>query len=186
MERKEKLSNRDFWLYPGDKVEEVGSASSWGDDGTVTCLALDAKGDLGGATTTSGHFFKIPGRVGDSPIIGAGLYVDNDVGAAGSTGRGEANIINLGSYKVIEFMRAGLSPEEACLKTLERISDKSKRIPYLLNEDGVPRFGLCFYAINKKGEHGAAAMWSGRFYSVHDGEVNQVKDQAYLYKRKDE
>lgn len=185
LERKEKLSNRDFWLHPEDKVEEVGTASSWGDDGTVTCLALDARGDLGGVTTTSGHFFKIPGRVGDSPLIGAGLYVDNDVGAAGSTGRGEANIINLGSYKVIEFMRSGLSPEEACLKTLERISQKSKLLPRLLNEDGVPRFDLCFYAINKKGEYGAASMWSGRHFSVHDRKVNLKKDQAYLYKKKE-
>jgi len=185
LERKEKLSDRDFWLHPEDKVMEVGTPSFWEDYGTVTCLALDAKGDLAGATTTSGHFFKIPGRVGDSPIIGAGLYVDNDVGAAGSTGRGEANIINLGSYKVVEFMSQGSSPEEACLKTLERISQKTKLLPYLLNEDGVPRFNLCFYALNKKGEYGAASMWSGNHYAVHDGKANQKKDQAYLYRKKE-
>ncbi len=186
LERKEKLSDRDFWLYRESEEDRSESHSRWGDDGTVTCIALDAKGDLAGVTTTSGHFFKIPGRVGDSPIIGAGLYVDNGVGAAGSTGRGEANIINLGTYKVVEFMRSGLSPEEACLKTLERIAEKSKLQPYLLNEDGVPRFNLEFYAINKKGEHGAASMWSGEHYVVHDGKVNLKKDQAFLYKKKEE
>ncbi len=182
--RKERLSDRDYWLYRETEQSQQDQDSSWGEDGTVNCIALDAKGDLAGVTTTSGHFFKIPGRVGDSPIIGAGLYVDNDVGAAGSTGRGEANIINLGSYKVVEFMRSGLSPEEACLKTLEKISEKTKRLPHLLNEDGVPRFGLSFYAINKKGEYGSAAMWSGRTFCVHDGKANMKKDQAYLYKRK--
>jgi len=186
LKRKEKLSDKDFWLYRESEEDRSESHSRWGDDGTVNCIALDAKGDLAGVTTTSGHFFKIPGRVGDSPIIGAGLYVDNDVGAAGSTGRGEANIINLGSYKVIEFMRSGLSPEEACLKTLERIAEKSKLQPYLLNEEGVPRFDLSFYALNKKGKYGAASMWSGEQFAVHDGKVNLQKDRAYLYKKKNE
>ncbi|MQY60671.1 asparaginase, partial [bacterium] len=84
----------------------------------------------------------------------AGLYVDNDVGAAGSTGRGEANILNCGSFQVVNFMSRGFSPEEACLKSLEQIADKSKLLPHLLNEKGLARFGLNFYAINKKGEYG--------------------------------
>jgi len=139
---------------------------------------------LAGVTTTSGFFFKIPGRVGDSPIIGAGLYVDNDIGAAGSTGRGEANILNCGSYSVVNFMAMGASPEEACLKALEKIAKKTKLAPRLLNSDGLPNFGLSFYAINKKGEYGSASMWSGGDFAVHDGKEAKLKPSAYLYKRK--
>jgi N4-(beta-N-acetylglucosaminyl)-L-asparaginase len=151
--------------------------------GTINCNAIDANGNLAGVTTTSGYYFKIPGRVGDSPIIGAGLYVDNDVGAAGSTGRGEANIQNCGSFTVVEFMRQGHSPEEACIQTLKRIAAKSKGQPRLLNDNGLPRFGLNFYAINKKGEYGGASMWSGSKFAVHDGMENKLVDSAYLYKR---
>jgi len=181
---KENLSERDNWLppksekFPSELREAVSSY------GTINCLALDAKGDLAGVTTTSGLSFKLPGRVGDSPIIGAGLYVDNDVGAAGSTGRGEANLITCASFQVVNFMSQGFSPEEACLKALEKIAQKTKLQPRLLNEDGLPRFGLSFYALNKKGEYGSASMWSGARFTVHDGQKNEVKESAYLYKRK--
>jgi N4-(beta-N-acetylglucosaminyl)-L-asparaginase len=181
--RKEMLSDRDFWLAP--KPEKLGKEleSYLSSYGTINCCAIDASGNLAGVTTTSGHFFKIPGRVGDSPIIGAGLYVDNDVGAAGSTGRGEANILNCGSFQVVNFMSRGFSPEEACLKSLEQIAEKSKLLPHLLNKKGLPRFGLNFYAINKKGEYGGASMWSGRNFAVHDGKENKLRPIAYLYKR---
>ncbi|GAG00750.1 unnamed protein product, partial [marine sediment metagenome] len=181
--RKEMLSDRDFWLAP--KPEKLGKEleSYLSSYGTINCCAIDASGNLAGVTTTSGHFFKIPGRVGDSPIIGAGLYVDNDVGAAGSTGRGEANILNCGSFQVVNFMSRGFSPEEACLKSLEQIAEKSKLLPQLLNKKGLPRFGLNFYAINKKGEYGGASMWSGRNFAVHDGKENKLRPIAYLYKR---
>jgi len=184
LRRKERLSDRDFWFPPKPEEADREFASFFDFHGTINCIAIDANGDLAGVTTTSGFFFKIPGRVGDSPIIGAGLYVDNDVGAAGSTGRGEANILNCGSFQVVNFMSRGSSPEEACLKTLERIANKSKLLPRLLNEEGLPRFGLSFYAINKKGEYGGATMWSGSRYTVHDGKENKRVPSAYLFKRK--
>jgi len=110
--------------------------------------------------------------------------VDNDVGAAGSTGRGEANILNCGSFTVVDFMRRGYSPEEACLQSLKRIAEKSKLQPRLLNIEGLPRFGLKFYAINKKGQYGAASMWSDGKFAVHDGQENKFAEIAYLFKRK--
>jgi N4-(beta-N-acetylglucosaminyl)-L-asparaginase len=183
LRRKEMLSDRDFWFASKSEKLEKELESYLSSYGTINCCAIDASGNLAGVTTTSGFFFKIPGRVGDSPIIGAGLYVDNDVGAAGSTGRGEANILNCGSFQVVNFMSRGFSPEEACLKALERIAEKSKLLPHLLNEKGLPRFGLSFYAINKKGEYGGASMWSGQNFAVHDGKENKLKPIAYLYKR---
>lgn len=181
---KERLSDRDNWFPPKVEKREPEFDSLLESYGTINCIAIDASGDLAGVTTTSGFFYKIPGRVGDSPIIGAGLYVDNDVGAAGSTGRGEANILNCGSFSVVHFMAMGFSPEEACLKALEKIAQKAKLLPYLLNESGLPRFGLNFYAINKKGEYGSASMWSGARFAVHDGTEARLKPEAYLYKRK--
>ncbi len=183
LQRKEMLSDRDFWFAPKPEKLEKELESYLSSYGTINCCAIDASGNLAGVTTTSGFFFKIPGRVGDSPIIGAGLYVDNDVGAAGSTGRGEANILNCGSFQVVNFMSRGFSPEEACLKSLEQIADKSKLLPHLLNEKGLPQFGLNFYAVNKKGEYGGASMWSGRNFAVNDGKENKLKPTAYLYKR---
>jgi len=183
LRRKEMLSDRDFWFAPKPEKLEKELESYFSSYGTINCCAIDASGNLAGVTTTSGFFFKIPGRVGDSPIIGAGLYVDNDVGAAGSTGRGEANILNCGSFQVVNFMSRGLSPEEACIKALETIAEKSKLLPHLLNEKGLPRFGLNFYAINKKGEYGGASMYSGRNFAVNDGKENKSRPLAYLYKR---
>jgi len=132
-------------------------------------------------TTTSGLSWKIPGRVGDSPIIGAGLYVDNEVGAAGSTGLGEANIRNLGSFQVVEFMSRGMSPEQACLKALERTAAKMKLTPRFADANGRPNFGLNFYALNKKGEFGSAAFTKGARFAVHDGEKNSLREAACLY-----
>lgn len=180
---KEILSDRDNWFPP--KSEKLGREirDFMAHHGTINCCALDAQGNLAGVTTTSGLAYKIPGRVGDSPIIGAGLYVDNDVGAAGSTGRGEANILNCGSFTVVEFMRDGFSPTEACLKTLERIAEKSKLHSHLLNDEGKPRFGLSFYALDKKGEFGSASMWSGGIFVVHDGTTSRLEEGAYLFER---
>jgi N4-(beta-N-acetylglucosaminyl)-L-asparaginase len=181
---KETLSDKDNWFPPkSDKLasELEPYLSSYG---TINCIAIDNKGDLAGVTTTSGLAFKLPGRVGDSPIIGAGLYVDNTIGAAGSTGRGEANILNCGSFQVVNFMGQGFSPEEACLKTLKKIVQTTKLQPHLLNEDSLPNFGLNFYALNKKGEFGSACMWSGSRYAVHNGMENKHREGAYLFKRK--
>jgi len=182
---KETLSDRDNWFPPKSEkvVDELKPyVASYG---TINCIALDASGDLAGVTTTSGLAFKLPGRVGDSPIIGAGLYVDNEVGAAGSTGRGEANILNCGSFSVVEFMRQGLGPEQACLEALKRIVKTTGYQPHLLDADGFPAFGLSFYALNKKGEYGSASIWSGHKFAVHDGAKNRLVEGAGLFKRRD-
>ena len=128
--------------------------------GTINCSGVNATGDVCGVTTTSGLAFKIPGRVGDSPILGAGLYVDNAVGAAGSTGRGEANLYGLCSYLVIEELRRGAHPKDAGMAALRRIRTNTveKR---LLNSRGEPNFDIDFYVLTKGGEHAAVAMYAG-------------------------
>ena len=139
--------------------------------GTIPCMAVDAKGDISATTTTSGLSWKIPGRVGDSPIIGAGCYVDNEVGAAGSTGKGEENIKICGGHSIIEMMRQGKAPSDACLEALGRVAHNYKNDKKKLNT-----FHLYFYAINKDGVHGAASLWRNGYeaskqasYAVHDG-----------------
>src|SRR5262245_2164079 len=126
--------------------------------GTINCDGIGPNGDICGVTTTSGLAWKIPGRTGDSPILGAGLYVDNDVGAAGSTGRGEANLYNLSSFLIVESMRRGMSPKDAGMEALKRIRANTieKR---LLNARGLPNFNIRFFALNKKGEHAGVAMY---------------------------
>ncbi|MFZ2055428.1 MAG: N(4)-(beta-N-acetylglucosaminyl)-L-asparaginase [Candidatus Aminicenantales bacterium] len=181
---KENLSDRDFWLSPDEKTIMAELKPYIEHYGTINCLAKNDDGVLAGVTTTSGYAFKIPGRVGDSPIIGAGLYVDNAVGAAGSTGFGEANLRTCASFLVVQFMSQGSSPEEACLKAMRVVAEKAMLQPRLLDSDGRPRFGHSFYAVNKKGEYGSASMWSGHRYAVHDGRENKHLESAYLYKRK--
>ena len=128
--------------------------------GTINCDGLNPKGEICGVTTTSGLAWKIAGRVGDSPILGAGLYVDNEVGAAGSTGRGEANLYNLTSFLIVEAMRRGAHPKDAGMEGLRRIkaSTVEKR---LLNEKGNPNFGINFYVLNAKGQHAGVTMYAG-------------------------
>jgi N4-(beta-N-acetylglucosaminyl)-L-asparaginase len=139
--------------------------------GTIPCMAVNEKGDISATTTTSGLSWKIPGRVGDSPIIGAGCCVDNEVGAAGSTGKGEENIKISGGHTIIEMMRRGKSPEEACLEALARIARN-----YGNNKKKLATFHIFFYALNKDGVHGAASLWRNHYsdkghsvYAVHDG-----------------
>ncbi|WP_456409115.1 N(4)-(beta-N-acetylglucosaminyl)-L-asparaginase [Caldithrix abyssi] len=181
---KESLSDKDDWFLP--PLEEIPEKYKKLLDitGTITCLGLDLNGNLSGVTTTSGLAFKIPGRVGDSPIIGAGLYVDNEVGACGSTGRGEENLKNLSSYQVVEYMREGYSPEEACKKVLKRVIDHAK-LPNLKNKKGLPSFSLKLYAVNKKGEFGAASIYGPTDFAVFDGKENKKYDCAYFYEWKD-
>ena len=180
---KENLNTRDDWL-PGPEDEYSQLMEQYRDVyGTINCCAVDTNGDISGVTTTSGLSFKIPGRVGDSPIIGAGLYVDNAVGAAGSTGRGEANLKNLCSFLVVEFMRMGKSPEEACIQTCQRIADNTK-MTMLQDDNGRPNFNVKFYAINKKGEYGAAALYDGGNFAIADAKGARHEDIAYLFKRK--
>ena len=126
--------------------------------GTINCNAINAKGEVAGATTTSGLAWKIPGRVGDSPILGAGLYVDGEIGAAGSTGRGEANLFGLCSFLVVESMRNGLAPKDAGMTALKRIVSNTieKR---LLNSRGKPNFNVVFYILNAKGEFAGVSLY---------------------------
>ena len=128
--------------------------------GTINCNGLSPKGELAGVTTTSGLAWKIAGRVGDSPILGAGLYVDGDIGAAGSTGRGEANLYGLCSFLVVENMRRGMRPKDAGMDALRRI--KTNTIERrLLNNRGEPNFNVTFYVLNTKGEHAGLALYGG-------------------------
>jgi N4-(beta-N-acetylglucosaminyl)-L-asparaginase len=148
--------------------------------GTINCLALNEKGEMSGVTTTSGLAWKIPGRVGDSPIIGAGLYVDQDVGGAGSTGVGEENIRIAGGHTIVESMRRGMSPKEAVMEALKRVSrnyndDKAK----------LDKLDIEFYALRKDGAHAAGSLWSThrsyKVYSVNDGGESRHEPCVFLY-----
>jgi N4-(beta-N-acetylglucosaminyl)-L-asparaginase len=179
-------------LFPGAEPETL--AWAWNvamhpPTGTINCLALNAKGEMSGVTTTSGMAWKIPGRVGDSPIIGAGLYVDQDVGAAGSTGRGEENIRIAGAHSIVEGMRHGMSPKEACLDALKRIQRN-------FNSDlqKLAQFDITFYALRKDGEYGGAALFGTGYrdgqlrrtrFAVNDGAGDsRLEDCVSLYERK--
>ncbi|HSM17206.1 MAG TPA: N(4)-(beta-N-acetylglucosaminyl)-L-asparaginase [Gemmatimonadales bacterium] len=148
--------------------------------GTINLNVINAAGDISSVTTTSGLSWKIPGRVGDSPIIGAGQYTDNNVGAAGSTGRGESNIMVCGAFLTVEHMRRGMTPADACLETLRRVIAMTPA--RLILPDGRPAFDLKFYAVNKLGHFGAGSLYPGRF-AVHDGREATFRDAAHLYER---
>ena len=130
--------------------------------GTINCDGINAKGEICGVTTTSGLAWKIPGRVGDSPILGAGLYVDGAIGAAGSTGRGEANLYGLCSFLIVEELRKGRAPKDAGMEALRRVKANTieKR---LLTPEGNPNFGLNFYVLNAKGEHAGVSMYRSKY-----------------------
>jgi N4-(beta-N-acetylglucosaminyl)-L-asparaginase len=150
--------------------------------GTINCLALNAKGEMSGTTTTSGLAWKIPGRVGDSPIIGAGLYVDQEVGAAGSTGRGEENIRIAGAHSIVENMRHGMPPKEACLDALKRIARN-----YDNDEKRLAEFDINFYALRKDGAYAGSALWKGKrrgaMFAVNDGGASRHEPCVYLLDR---
>ncbi len=148
--------------------------------GTINLNTINDRGEISSVTTTSGLAFKIPGRAGDSPIVGAGQYTDNEIGAAGSTGRGESNIMVCGGFLTVEFMRQGMAPTDACLATLKRVVALTP--PRLLDPQGRPRFQLNFYAVNKVGQTGGAALYPSR-YAVNDGSGGRLVDSAYLYPR---
>lgn len=142
---------------------------------TIGMLALDAQGNLSGACTTSGMAFKMHGRVGDSPIIGAGLYVDNEVGGATSTGVGEEVIRTVGSFLVVELMRQGYSPEDACKEAVKRIVKKKPNIAKDIQ--------VGFLALNKKGEYGSYALQKGFSYAVcHNEKQDLLIPGSYYYK----
>jgi N4-(beta-N-acetylglucosaminyl)-L-asparaginase len=193
---RQNLSAKDKWLEPERSALDADVKDfirKYGSDffrdpksqGTVHLSAVDARGNLAACTSTSGLFFKMPGRVGDSPIVGAGLYLDNDVGSAGSTGRGEACILAAGSHTAVEMMRQGNRPREACLEVLRRVASGTRE-KRLLDRRGRPAFHLKFYALSKRGEWGCASLWShpggkpARF-SVFDGDGARLVDCAWLF-----
>lgn len=146
--------------------------------GTINCLTVNAGGDISGVTTTSGLAWKIPGRVGDSPLIGCGLYVDNEVGAAGSTGRGEECIYINGAHTVVENMRRGMSPTDAALDAIKRVAAR-----YNSNPQELAKFNINFYAVNKAGEYGGAVLWKGGRFAVHDGTEARIVESVHLLER---
>ena len=193
---KENLSDRDDWLPVATEEQDPDIRwffEKYGREdvlphGTIHLSLLDGAGGLVGVTTTSGLFFKVPGRLGDSPIIGAGVYSDGRVGSCGSTGWGEGNLRLCGAHTVVEGMRQGLPPEEAALRTLARLAEIA---PERYHESGLPTRvdNLKFYAVDKSGRYAGVALWSHgqngepARYAVHDGEKAQLRDCAYLYRR---
>jgi N4-(beta-N-acetylglucosaminyl)-L-asparaginase len=167
------LNAEDDWLDVPD-----GEPLETRPSGTINCNVVTPQGDLSSVTTTSGLAWKLPGRVGDSPIVGAGQYCDNAVGAAGSTGRGEANIMACGAFLTVEHLRRGLRPADACLETLRRVVQLTE--PRLLRPDGRPAFQLTFYAVTRRGAFGAASLYPSRF-AVHDCKDATLRDTAHLY-----
>jgi N4-(beta-N-acetylglucosaminyl)-L-asparaginase len=170
---KENLSPEDDWEPPADGIYREKDGRS---TGTINVLGLDLTGDVAGCTTTSGLAYKISGRLGDSPIIGAGLYVDNEVGAAGATGRGEEVIKTCGSFNVVESMRRGLSPEEACLDALRRIVRWTRENP---------DFDVKFVALRRDGAAGCGGMRGSKEKppqaALQTAEGFRVLSGRYLY-----
>src|SRR5882672_3267186 len=165
-------------IFDGDqeKIAYAERAIAHPRTGTIPCMAVDSNGDISATTTTSGLSWKIPGRVGDSPIIGAGCCVDNEVGAAGSTGKGEENIKISGGHTIIEMMRQGKSPTDACLEAMGRVARNYKN-----DKKKLGTFHIYFYGINKDGVHGAASLWRNGYeaskqasYAVHDGTESRL------------
>ena len=180
---KQSLSPRDDWLAPPEEDQKVGDAGLLDrHTGTIHCAAMNRSGDISCVTTTSGLAFKIPGRVGDSPIIGAGLYVDNDIGSCGGTGRGEANLRNLCCFNAVELMRGGMSPKDAGLEVLRRVASHTREAR-LLDDKGRPKFGLKFYLLGKDGSYAAVSMWGPAKFAVADRKGSRREDCAWLYER---
>ena len=151
-------SRAQAWYDAGLQMVREGLIAPKPSGARSTATASTPKGEICGVTTTSGLAWKIPGRAGDSPILGAGLYVDGEVGAAGSTGRGEANLYNLSSFLIVEEMRRGAHPKDAAMTALKRVA-KNTIEKRLLNSKGQPNFGLSFYCLNAKGEYAGVAMY---------------------------
>ena len=148
--------------------------------GTIHCSALDTHGDLGCVTTTSGLGYKVPGRVGDSPILGAGLYLDNTVGSCGSVGLGEVNLLNCASYLVVENLRRGMKPKDALVATCKRVVETSTRDPRFRDDRGRPNFNVVFYCLTKDGKYAAAHIHGPASLAVHDGDSARMVDSANL------
>jgi N4-(beta-N-acetylglucosaminyl)-L-asparaginase len=195
---KQSLSDQDDWLPPPKKKKEGEKENDAEDDarldkeerliaavlrdrptGTIHCSGMDRQGNISCVTTTSGLAFKIPGRVGDSPIIGAGLYVDNEIGSCGSTGRGEANLQNQCCFAAVELMRGGRTPEEAGMEILRRVAKHTAT--RLRNDKGEPDFGLMFYLLRKDGRHAGVSMRGEQGYSVTDAAGTRTEKCKTLF-----
>lgn len=175
-------SDDDDWIPPPkDKLDPEVREFFERPTGTIHCAGINAAGDISCTTTTSGLAFKLPGRVGDSPIIGAGLYVDNEIGSCGSTGRGEANLQNLCSFAGVELMRGGMSPEEAGLEVLRRVAKHTE--PRLRDKEDRPNFNLQFYLLNNNGDHAGVTMWGPKQFAITDANGTRLEDSAALYER---
>ena len=190
---KENASGKDDWV-PDPKeaddpdiqwyVKKYGDAA-FRPTGTIHLSACGLDGQLGCCTTTSGLAFKISGRVGDSPLVGCGLYCDGEVGSAGGTGHGESNMVSVGAHTVVELMRQGRSPEAACVAALERVVRNTK-LDSLRDAKGRPKNNLILYAVNRAGEVGSAALWSGersKYAVCRAGAEPQLVDCACLFTR---
>lgn len=175
-------SEKDFWLSPA--AEEIPAhVKRWfGITGTVHFSARTKDGRLGACTSTSGMAFKLAGRVGDSPIIGAGLFTD-ETGSAGSTGRGESNIAVCGAHTIVEAMRQGKHPTDACLVAARRVADGT-RAAWLKKPDGRPDLDIIFYAVDREGRFGGASLWEGNRYAVADASGARLLDAAFVLAKK--
>ncbi|MEM7756220.1 MAG: N(4)-(beta-N-acetylglucosaminyl)-L-asparaginase [Planctomycetota bacterium] len=180
------------WKRSGSKTDDWLDVDEWDWDpelstaiphttGTIHCSCVDGSSDIGCCTTTSGLSYKIQGRVGDSPIIGAGLYCDNDIGSAGGTGRGEAAIQACASFSVVQHMGAGMNPTDACLATLEQVARNATRKKRLTNDRGQPNFNLVLYAVAKDGRYGSACMRGRRQFAVADATGARRESCVPLY-----
>jgi len=180
---KETRDPKDDWLPPPDEkvADFIREALSPRVTGTIHCSVLDTHGDVGCTTTTSGLSWKIPGRVGDSPILGAGLYLDNEVGSAGSTGVGELNLLNLSSALIVEGMRRGLHPKDAIMDVCKTIVTRCERDPRRRAKDGRLIGSVSFYAINKEGKLAGGSIYPGGKMAVHDGDSAKVVPCDPLY-----
>jgi N4-(beta-N-acetylglucosaminyl)-L-asparaginase len=200
------LSNRDAWLSPNEIASDFGRAKWAGREegsseteagapapnqsggapkvpftfGTIYLGGLDAAGDLCAVTSTSGLSYKIPGRVGDTPVVGGGIYVDNAVGTAGATGRGEAVLQSCGGFYAVTRMEAGDTPAQACLASLKRIVDRTRE-PRLLDSKGRPTFNVTMYAVRKDGLVGAASIHEGYEYVCFEGSRVDIKRAEFLF-----
>jgi N4-(beta-N-acetylglucosaminyl)-L-asparaginase len=180
---RETLSDKDNWLPPTDAELANDPVLKNRPTGTIHISARSADGQLGCCTSTSGLAWKMAGRVGDSPLIGDGLYCDNDVGSAGATGRGESAILSCASFSMVERMRGGRKPVDACLDVLGRVVDESRKNGHL-DKEGKPDFNLTLYAISKDGGYGSAALWSKTTFTVADAKGARSEECAFLFEKK--
>ena len=168
---------QDDWVNMDQKTPPMARPS-----GTINLNLVNEKGEISSITTTSGLAWKIPGRAGDSPIVGAGQYTDGQIGAAGSTGLGEANIMVCGGFLTVEHMRQGMKPADACLATLKRLVAMTP--PRLLDPQGRPTFQIQFYAVNKAGDYGCGALYPTRYVACDDANGARELDGAHLYEQR--